>query len=135
MRRDRHGIGCAALLLMLLCCGLPCVSQAQPVGGTMRTVTIDRNTSGDHTLVTGVAGKAVRVYRFELYCNGANNITVKDSTPTTLYGVKNFAAGQGVILDYYDPALAWMTGAVAKDLVLTLSANQQCTGMVWYTQG
>lgn len=119
-------------LLLTLLCVLPVV--AQPVGGTLRSVQMSYATLGTHTVVAGVAGQRTRVHQMTLFCNGANNVTVQDSTPTTLHPTMNFGASQGMVLDY-NATVPWFVTAVAKDLVLALSANQACGGVLWYTQG
>ena len=108
--------------------------QAQPVGGRLRSAQMDYNTSGTHAVVAGVVGQRTRVYQLTLFCNGANNVTLQDSTPAVLHPVMNFSASQGMVLDYH-AAVPWFTTALGTDFVLNLSANQPCSGVLWYTQG
>lgn len=121
------------LLIGILC--LPLGVQAQILGGALRQpVGVSYNTAGDHIVVAGVANIVIRIYWFKLYCNGANNITIKDSTPTILDPTMNLSANTGFILDYQMVFPLYSTAA-GKDFIVNLSANQACTVKVIYTQG
>ena len=134
MRSFPRLLSSVALLAVLL--GGLRTATAQPSGGTTQYVQgVAYNTSGDHTLIAGVAGKTIRVYRFEIYCNGANNITLKDTDGTSLRTVRNLAAGAGWINDLVNTSTPWYTTGSGAGFVVNLSANQACDVAAVYTQG
>jgi hypothetical protein len=57
----------------------------------------------------------------------ANNVILKDSTPTTLQPV----ISQAFILDV--SPIPWFTAALGTSFVVNLSASQQCSGRIYYT--
>jgi hypothetical protein len=130
---QRLSLGLLFIAGILFWWGTPCV-MAQPAGGTLRSVLMDYNTSGTHAAVAGIAAQVIRVYQMTLFCNGANNVTLQDSTPATLHPVMDFSASQGMVLDYKSSP-PWFMAAAGKDFIVNLSANQQCGGVLWYTQG
>src|SRR5262245_33010353 len=91
----------------------------------------DYNTLGDHTVIAGVANKSLAIYQLDIWCNGINNLTLKDSTPATLHGQMDFAASQGMLFPFHEGLPYWVAGT-GKDVVLNLSAALQCTGTFWY---
>jgi hypothetical protein len=115
-------------LLVMLC---PTDSRAQ---GTTRLVEFSYSTSGDQTIVNGVAQRVIKVYQFLMVCTGANTITFKDSTPTTFTPAIPFAANEKMVLDA-SGTLPWWTTAVGKGFVMNLNASQPCTGRIWYAIG
>lgn len=124
------------LLLLMLLLGGPQAVMAQASGGTLVYLQgIAYNTSGDHTLIAGSSGKVIRVYRFEIYCNGANNITLKDTDGATLRTVRNLAAGAGWINDMLNTTSPWYTTGKGAGFMVNLSANQACDVAAVYTQG
>jgi hypothetical protein len=99
---------------------------------TLQRVVIDLATSGDQTVVSGTGGQVVRVHGIEYFANAANNITLKCAS-TTVLPVQNFVANQGVIRDVR--ADAWYVCGDGEAFIVNLSASQQLSGIVYYTQG
>ena|SRR5215510_6209716 len=123
------------LTLVVLAVLLALVRQAGAVdGGVIKVVAASYNTAGDQTVVAGVANQRIRVYQLKIYCNAANTLIVKDSTPTTLDYAMAFGAGAGMILDNRDP-MAWYETAVGTALLFNWSTTGQCSVRLWYTQG
>lgn len=102
--------------------------------GTLSEVVIDTATSGDNTLVAAVAGQIVRLYKIILFCNVANNLTLKDGTTTKLMGTINLQANQGLIIDPDANGHCPFTLSSGNALTLNLSAAQQVSGRAWYLQ-
>ncbi len=122
------------LMLALLLWPLSWVhSQQFSSGLTLQRVVINVSSAATTTLVALVAGQVINVYGWEVFCNGANNLTIQDSTPTTLVPVQNFTGGQGVIRDLR--FMPWFATAKGTSLQLVTSTVQQCSGNVYYTQG
>jgi hypothetical protein len=114
---------------------LPTLLWAQPFssGLPLQRFKIDISTATTTTLVAAVANQTINVYGMELFCNGANSITILDSVPTTLVPIQAFTASQGVIRDLRSQP--WFVATKGAGLTLTTSAAQQCSGMLYYTQG
>ena len=91
---------------------------------------INASSSGTNTVVTGTAGKRIRVVGWSLVSTGTVNVKWQDSTPTDLTGtrpmVANATAGRA-----YCPVGVMQT-AVGKDLVLNLSAAVAVGGELTY---
>jgi hypothetical protein len=87
--------------------------------------------SGDNTIIAGVAGKSIKVYRLMLVTAGATNLEFKDNT-TALSGPIPCGTFGGVTLDNdTDP---WFTCASGDSLVLNSSQAVQVGGMIYYVQ-
>src|SRR5215471_6807105 len=123
------------LALVMLVLLLALVRQAGAVsGGTINVLAASYSTAGDQTVIAGVANQRIRVYQLKIYCNAANTLIVKDSTPTTLDYAMALGAGVGMILDNRDP-MAWYETAVGTALIFNWSTTGQCSVRLWYTQG
>lgn len=121
------------IVLCVLLAAAP-VSLAQPAGGTTHELADTTvSASGNTTIIAGVAAKVIRVKRFEIFCNGANNVTLKDTAGAVLRATRNLGAGQGWINDWSD--YAWYTTGTGAGLVLNLSTTQACNVTAVYTQG
>ena len=95
-------------------------------------IAISDAAGGDITVVSGVSGQTIRVFRLLLVVSGATDITFKDSTPTSLSGAMPIAANGGIALDFNgDP---WYTTAAGKGFIITSSAATQVSGSLWYAQ-
>ena len=97
---------------------------------TLSDVVIDYSTSGDHTLISGVASKQIRVFRLFYFCNNPVSVTISDSTPTTLIPVMNILQSQGVSFGMSETP--YIVSGVGKGIVFNMSASQQCSGRAWY---
>jgi hypothetical protein len=120
-----------ALLLLLLAVSV--FAQPFSSGLALQRTVINVSTATTTTLIAAVTGQTINVYGMELFCNGANSITVADSTPTTLVPIQALVASQGYIRDLRSSP--WFTAAISKALTLVTSAAQQCSGNIYYTQG
>ena len=121
------------LLLFVLACVAPASAQQFSSGLALKTTIINIAAATTTTVVAGVAGQKISVYGMELFCNGANNITILDSTPTTLVPIQAFVASQGSMRDLrFWP---WFTTASGTGFQITTSKTAQCSGNVYYTQG
>lgn len=102
--------------------------------GTITELLIDTATSGDNVLVAGTATTKIRLYKVVLYFNADNNITFKDGSSTKLMGTMNMKASTGMVIDTDEEGHTPYTCTRGNDLVLNLSAAQQVSGRIWYTQ-
>jgi hypothetical protein len=96
---------------------------------------ISFTTTGDNTVIAGVAGKVITIVSMVLVSTGTTNITVKDGTGgTALSGAMPLAAGVPLVLPP-DPTVDWYQSAVAgNNFVLNQSGAVQISGTVWYVQ-
>jgi len=112
-------------------------SSATPVYLTQGTSNVGTNlpitisTSGDTTLVAGVAGKTIKAYRLVLVFGGTTAITIKDGS-TALTGAMPFNAGGSLVLDV--GSSPWWTTSSGNGLVLNSSAAVSVAGFLQYVQ-
>lgn len=101
--------------------------------GTISEVVIDTATSGDNTLVAGVAGKRIRLYKIAIYANAANTVTLKNGASVNLMGAIDLGAKTGLVIDNESDGHTGFTLTTGNALVLNLSAATQVSGRAWYT--
>lgn len=92
---------------------------------------ISNSSSGDTTVVTGVASKSVRVYRLVLVFGGTTTITLKDGT-TALTGAMTFNAGGSLSLDV--GSVPWWVTTAGNGFVINSSAAVSVAGFIQYVQ-
>jgi hypothetical protein len=90
---------------------------------------ISCNANGDNTLISGVSGKTIRVFKIA-WTLAAGTLTLKDGASTTLTGAMSATAG---VLESTDGKPLWLTGA-GNNFVANLSGANQLSGCVWYEQ-
>lgn len=103
--------------------------------GTSATLTeaaIDFSTTGNNTVVSGVANKTVRVFRIFFVCSAATNITIKDGSDTALTGAMSMSANGGFTLDAIGEA--WFRTSAGNAFVIHQSGTAQISGRVYYQQ-
>lgn len=103
-------------------------------GGNLTLAAISTaNTSGDKTLVTGAAGKVVRVHRIFLKVDGAMSITFKDATGgNALTGA--IPLGTTELFSVYSAdGSPLFQSAPGADFVVNQSTTQKCLGWIAYT--
>lgn len=112
------------------------------IAGLGRAAPLLISSSGDTVLVAGVSSQSTKVLWFDVFCNGANNVTLKSGTtgsPTTLWPQHNFSASTGVLLEEKSSRGALFTTrsnstATDNDLVINLSAGTGCAVTLDYVQ-
>ena len=89
--------------------------------------------TGDNTLVAGVAAKLVQVFQIFFTAAGATNLTFKDGTGgTALTGAMSFTTNQQFSLPYDKSPHVFASPGNA--FVLNSSTGVQVSGVVWFTQ-
>lgn len=101
-----------------------------------RQANIAISTLGDNTVITGVAGDQIRVYRLILL-NGvatAQTVTVKDGASTTLatLTLPSSVGGGPILADAGDTGAPWFVCSQGNNFVLNLSAATAVNGYVEY---
>lgn len=91
------------------------------------------SSGGNNIVVSGAAGKSVRVYRMKMLTGAAVNITIEDTGGNVFDGPLPFAANQGWILDFIEPDNPpWYITATGAGFVINLSAPATVGGSVEY---
>ena len=99
----------------------------------MNQASINISTSGDNTVITGVSGQVIKVYKLFLVVNAAVNLIFKNGASTNLTGTMNMLANGSVTLDnnhVNDPP--WFVMSSGNGFVINLSSGQQVSGRVYY---
>lgn len=107
---------------------------SQVVGTTSRlsSAVVNATSSGDNTLVAGVASQTVRIFRLALVLSSSNTITFKDGASTPLTGAMSLNAGATILLDYEGEP--WFVTNSGNNFILNLGNASAVTGVVYYTQ-
>lgn len=108
------------------------VGYELPTIGRMSQTAINFSTSGDNTLVAGVGGQTIRIWRIIFNVGGSTNITIKDGAVTAFSGPLTFSSSGGMILDFSGEP--WYTTSTSNAFVFNSTNAVQVGGTVWYTQ-
>lgn len=103
-----------------------------PTIANLTSAVVSVAASGDNTLVAGIGGQTIRIWKLLLVFNAAVNIIFKDGAATNLTGVMNMLANGSFVLDF--DAEPWFLTAAANAFILNLSAAVQVSGRIYYTQ-
>lgn len=93
---------------------------------------INFSASGDSTILAGVAGQIIRVWKIFFNVSAATNITYKDGA-NSKSGPLNFSANEGMVLDF--DTKPWVTCGIGNSFILNQSGSAQVSGTIYYTQG
>ena len=91
---------------------------------------ISSSGTGDTTVVTGTAGKQIRVVTYNFIVSGATVVTWKSSVAGAISGAQSFAANGGKVVPYCP--VGTMQTAVGEDLVINSSQNVTIGGELTY---
>jgi hypothetical protein len=94
-------------------------------------VFIDVNAVGDTTIIPGVPGTTIRIYKVVLTAGGAVVLTLKEGRRDNSGGLRVANSGNIVLMFDSDMPLQLPEG---QPLVLNLSVAIRVTGFVEYTQ-
>lgn len=109
----------------------PVQVQRQPTATAFLTqIGVNQTTAGDLTIIPGVAGKTIRVYRVFLMSAVSGSLTPKDGA-TVFCGPLPFAANGGLIMDF--DGEPWFTCTPGNAFVINMSVAGQLSGRVGYT--
>ena len=104
----------------------------RPTTAALSRAAINISASGDNTIVSGVGGQTVRVFKIFFVCSAAVNVTIKDGASTSLTGAMAFSANGALTLDF--DSEAWFITSSSNAFIINLSGAQQVSGAVYYTQ-
>jgi hypothetical protein len=91
-------------------------------------------TTGDHTLVAGVAGQIITVFKIFLVVSIAATLTFKDGTGgTALTGAMSLAANESLTFPF--DTTPWFFASPGNNFVLTQTTTlAQVSGTIYYIQ-
>jgi len=110
----------------------PSTVQVQLPSIALDYALINFNTSGVHTIVTGIAGQKTRVYELFLWNVSQQNLELLNGSDTLTGPINSFPAASGIYWPY--------TGSYhlecddGRDLNLNMSASTQVSGFILYTR-
>jgi hypothetical protein len=87
--------------------------------------------NGDNTIIAGVSGQIIRVWKLWFISSIASNIQFKNGT-VGISGPAAFAASEGMVLDF--DTKPWATCSSGSDFVMNQDGGAQVSGTVYYTQ-
>lgn len=91
---------------------------------------INISQAGDNTVVAGIPGTQIFVFRIFLTTNTSVVLTPKDGPSTALTGPMMVG---GFVLDF--DGLPWFTTSPGNDFILNLASATQVSGRLYYFQG
>lgn len=95
-------------------------------------IAINFSNTGDNTVVAGVSGQTIRVWRLFFVVSAATNITIKDGSSTSLTGAMNMLANGSAFWDLQgDP---WFVTASGNGFVINQSGTAQVSGTCYFSQ-
>ncbi len=87
--------------------------------------------SGNNTLVSGVASQTIRVYKIFFVLAGDVNYKFIDGA-SDMTGVMTGLSAGSFVLDFDDES--WLSTSAGNDLILNLSSAVQVSGRIFYFQ-
>ncbi len=89
--------------------------------------------SGNNTVIAGLPGKVIRVYRLFLVLGSTpTNLTFQSGAGTAFTGALPFVASAAMVLDF--DTKPWFLTNIGDGFVINTSAGVQVSGAVYYTQ-
>jgi hypothetical protein len=105
--------------------------RAKPHALQSQRAFIDVNALGDTTIIPGMPGTKIRIYKVVLTAGGAAVITLKEGSHDSRGGLR--VANNGNVVLMFDSAMPLQL-SVGQPLVLNLNAAIRITGFAEYTQ-
>jgi hypothetical protein len=104
----------------------------KPTTSELSEAAVSAGTSGDNTLIAGVASKTIRVYRLFLVANGSVQVVIKDGASISLTGGMQLSTS--TIINLPLDGEPWFTTSSGNAFVVNLSAAIFVCGRVYYLQ-
>lgn len=101
------------------------------IGASVSQIPINFSASGDSIIVSGVAGKRIKVLQYFMVIAAATNLTFK-SSQTTLSGPLDFGSNAADVQDFIQLPLTCNPG---DPFIINSSNAVQVGGTLWYAQG
>jgi hypothetical protein len=94
---------------------------------------VNASAAGNNTLVAGVAGQTVRVFKMALTFSIGGVAIFQDGPSTALSGAMTFYYGASIVLDL-DATNPWFLTSSSNGFVVNLANGASVQGVVYYTQ-
>lgn len=107
------------------------VIYATPTTAALTSAEIDFVATGANTLVAGVGGQTIRVFKLFLVVSAATNLTFRNGA-TDLTGAMSMAANGTIVLDF--DGEPWFVTSAGSAFVLNQSGTAQVSGAIRYRQ-
>jgi hypothetical protein len=104
-----------------------------PTTLTLSKAIVNASTTGNNTLIAGVASETVRVYKMALTFSVGGTATFQDGPSTALTGALTFYYGGSIVLDL-DVTNPWFVTSSSNGFVVSLANGASVQGVVYYTQ-
>jgi hypothetical protein len=104
-----------------------------PTTVTVSSSNINASAAGNNTLVAGVAGKTIRVFKVALVFSAGGTVTFQDGNFTALSGPMVLNTGATIVLDM-DVTNPWFLTSAGNDFVANLGNGAAVGGVIYYTQ-
>jgi len=96
----------------------------------MTEASISASSSGDNTIVSGVAGQTILVYKILFTLAGTSTVTFKDGASTSLTGAMSNQISYTLDFDG-DP---WFSMSSGNAFIINLGSAVQASGRVYFRQ-
>ena len=127
--------------IALACCSPVSAQSLQQPGFTayingnsspLTSAPVSFDSSGANTVVAGISGKVISVYRMVLVPSANVAVTIQDGSDA-LTGGMALAANQALIFAF--DTVPWFICQPGDNFVINLGSGETVTGVVYYTQG
>jgi hypothetical protein len=95
------------------------------------SIPINFNASGNNTIIIGITGQIIRVFRFFVVVAGATNLTFFDG-PNALTGPVPLAQNEAMVFTF--DTKPWFLCSVGNNFIINSSPGVQVSGAAYYTQ-
>ncbi len=99
-----------------------------PLSGPLASINIAA--SGNNTVITGVAGRVIEIFKLVLFAQAANTVILQDGASTPINGSGFNLPAQGGFV--YDGDLNPLILSSGNDFVINLSASTNVSGWAYY---
>lgn len=93
---------------------------------------ISISAGGDNTVIVGVAGRTIRVFKLFLVVASNVTLTFKDGVVTAISGALPMTANGSIVLDF--DGEHWFVTSLGNDFIINLSGAVGVFGRIYYTQ-
>jgi hypothetical protein len=104
-----------------------------PLTTTVSSTNINASTAGNNTLIAGVSGKTIRVFKVALVFSVGGTVIFQDGNSTALSGPMVLNAGATIVLDM-DVTNPWFLTSAGNGFVVNLAGGAAVGGVIYYTQ-
>jgi hypothetical protein len=103
-----------------------------PTVPRLESAVVNAGALGNNTLVTGIGGETIRVFKLVLSFSTGTTVVFQDGASTPLSGPVSMLADGSMVLDL--DTEPWFLTSAGNDFVMNLSAAGTVGGRIYYTQ-